>query len=457
STNTAIFAIGGTPATSLAASASTTFTVTFDPAVAGTANAIISFTNNDADEDPYSFAVKGAGSVAAAPSVAITGLPTSFTQLTPIPVTMTFDQAVTGFAASDLILSGATLSGFAGGPSVWTATLTPTGTGDITLSIPANSATNTTGQGNTSATAQSTFNTVVQTSETIVGFMSQRSSALLANQPDITLLGQPGERRFDAQLTQNRLSFLATSHSNPGLWYELNGSVSVLGTGKQEYLFGAVGTQSVVSPTTTLGAMLQFDHSKHRDGVATIEGQGMLVGPYFVTTLQNQPLTFDGRLLWGKTRNKISPFGTYTDRFDTTRLLATLEATGQLVFDDTVVSPKIGFNYVSDRQEAYIDSLNTTIPAQDISMTNLSFGADWASKIPVAKGELLFTGGLAGIWTSGSSNASDLLKGGRGRLDLGLVYRLPENTDIKVDLYLDGIGNGNYQNYGLSVAIEHRF
>jgi hypothetical protein len=60
-TNAADFTITANPTTPITASSSTTFTVTFDPSAVGLRTATISIANNDADENPYTFAIQGTG------------------------------------------------------------------------------------------------------------------------------------------------------------------------------------------------------------------------------------------------------------------------------------------------------------------------------------------------------------------------------------------------------------
>ncbi|HLA56091.1 MAG TPA: choice-of-anchor D domain-containing protein, partial [Flavobacterium sp.] len=60
-TNAADFSLTASPATSLAAGATTTFTVTFNPSALGARNAAISIANNDSDENPYNFSIQGTG------------------------------------------------------------------------------------------------------------------------------------------------------------------------------------------------------------------------------------------------------------------------------------------------------------------------------------------------------------------------------------------------------------
>lgn len=59
--NASDFSITTSPASSVAASGSTTFTVTFNPSAIGNRTATISIGNNDSDENPYTFAISGYG------------------------------------------------------------------------------------------------------------------------------------------------------------------------------------------------------------------------------------------------------------------------------------------------------------------------------------------------------------------------------------------------------------
>jgi hypothetical protein len=55
------FTVTAQPATSVAASASTTFTVQFNPSGTGLRTAILSVSTNDSDENPYGFSIQGTG------------------------------------------------------------------------------------------------------------------------------------------------------------------------------------------------------------------------------------------------------------------------------------------------------------------------------------------------------------------------------------------------------------
>ncbi len=86
------------------------------------------------------------------PKVTIAGHPESFTFPAALSMTFTFDEAVTGFAAADVTVTNGTLSGFANdagaaADTVWTATVKPDGTGDLTVEVAADAVAD--GHGNT--------------------------------------------------------------------------------------------------------------------------------------------------------------------------------------------------------------------------------------------------------------------------------------------------------------------
>ncbi|MGY6628089.1 MAG: beta strand repeat-containing protein, partial [Oceanicaulis sp.] len=67
------------------------------------------------------------------------------------PVTITFSESVTGFAADDLSLTNATASDFAGSGASYTVTITPASDGAVTVGVPANVAQDAAGNQNTAA------------------------------------------------------------------------------------------------------------------------------------------------------------------------------------------------------------------------------------------------------------------------------------------------------------------
>lgn len=72
-TNAADFTVTTQPVSSLAATIGTTdFQITFDPSAAGSRTATVSIANNDADENPYTFAIQGTGNATTSSTITLT-------------------------------------------------------------------------------------------------------------------------------------------------------------------------------------------------------------------------------------------------------------------------------------------------------------------------------------------------------------------------------------------------
>ena len=91
-----------------------------------------------------------------APTVTISTDKTAHNGTGTFTATFTFSETVTGFAASDISLTGGTASNFSGSGAVYTATITPTdGNTDVVLNVAAGVAQDAAGNNNTAATAVS--------------------------------------------------------------------------------------------------------------------------------------------------------------------------------------------------------------------------------------------------------------------------------------------------------------
>ncbi|MCC3426443.1 MAG: VCBS repeat-containing protein, partial [Microcoleus sp. PH2017_01_SCD_O_A] len=86
-----------------------------------------------------------------APTVALTSTSPTTTNA-PFLVTATFSESVTGFIASDVTVANGAVSGFTGSGTTYNFTVTPTATGNVTVDVPAATATDTAGNNNTAAT-----------------------------------------------------------------------------------------------------------------------------------------------------------------------------------------------------------------------------------------------------------------------------------------------------------------
>ena len=231
-----------------------------------------------------------------------------------------------------------------------------------------------------------------------------------------------------------------------------------------EYLFGVVGTHVTVSPYLLLGAMAEFDYLSQENGLAHVEGRGWMVGPYFVAKQRENPLYFEGRLLYGRTLNDVSPFGIYTDNFETERVLAMFKIAGDVEQGATTWMPSVQVSYTTDDQEAYTDSLGNVIPEQGIALGQVELGLDLSHFVPLSDSHaaLELTGGIAAIGSStdGSGYASQVVpeyEGGRARIRLGANYEAEGGSTFSIDAFYDGIGARGFEDFGLQARVALTF
>ncbi len=109
--------------------------------------AIDSASNSNTAAPQFSIVYDSVGPTVAISSTASPGP----TNVSPIPVTVTFNESVTGFDASDLAVFNGTPSGFSGSGTTYTFVVTPTGQGAVTVDVPASVAIDSASNSNTAA------------------------------------------------------------------------------------------------------------------------------------------------------------------------------------------------------------------------------------------------------------------------------------------------------------------
>ncbi|WP_161631341.1 Ig-like domain-containing protein [Pseudophaeobacter arcticus] len=385
-------------------------------------------------------------------------------------VTATFSETVTGFALLDVLVNHGSAVALSGSGAVYTITIQPTGSGDVSVSIAAGVAQDISGNGNLASGTISVQNsTVEETSQLIGQFMNTRATQLINNQPDLTgfLSGNgsgQGKGQFNLAVTRGQGTFDISTRPGSRVWTRLQGAISHEGTSDSAYVFGAIGSHFAVNKNLLLGAMLQLDYLDQDDGAASIKGKGWLIGPYFVTKFPDQNLFVEGRLLYGQSSNDVSPFGTYTDKVDTERFLAMLKVSGSMLYGKTTLIPKAQLTYTTDDQKAYRDSLGNLIPDLGVAWGQVELGLDFETPLETRRGNgaLLLFGGISAIGShvKNSGNAvtvSSNLEGGRARAELGLSYQFADQGVFQVETFYDGIGMSGYESYGLQVGLDLKF
>jgi hypothetical protein len=99
-----------------------------------------------------------------APAVTVTTTTGNPTNLSPIPVTFTFSESVTGFVVGDITVTNGTAGNFSGSGASYTADITPSGQGSVQVSVAAGIASDSATNLNTaSATLSRTYDSVSPT------------------------------------------------------------------------------------------------------------------------------------------------------------------------------------------------------------------------------------------------------------------------------------------------------
>jgi len=86
------------------------------------------------------------------PSVTLSTTAPDPTNSSPIPVTITFSEPVTGFSVAGVTVTNGTLSAFSGSGASYSVNVTPAANGIVTVNVPAGVAVDADGNGNTAAT-----------------------------------------------------------------------------------------------------------------------------------------------------------------------------------------------------------------------------------------------------------------------------------------------------------------
>ena len=493
------------------------FTITYTPTAAGPFSFDLLLTSNDADEGTYTITVSGTAVSGVGPDVAIT-VPERARG--PYTATFAFSADVTGFELGDITVGNGTASNLAGGPSIYSATITPVSSGAptsvVTVDVAANVAQDMNGYGNTAA-AQATTTFIderyvqTRTRAIINNFMALRADQITANDPDLAgrLASRNGSEAgiagvgFSAEgtLANNHVEFATSlrqlfSAAERGKHKRRKELQTMMGLGQQNlggqidengfdvWLQGTmarvesftrnsdigqlyVGADYRFGPSLLVGILAQYDWTDEDDSTQgfKVDGSGWLAGPYVVAKLSER-ITFDGRIAWGRSDNDISPFNTYTDQFDTTRLLTRGTLTGDFDVGGINISPHVGILYFEEDQKAYTDSLGVFIANQDVALGRVTFGPKVSTTFHAADGTVISPHiGIKGIWDFENPENVDLVTGLavgtsddlRARVDAGVAFGMTSGMTVTGNGFYDGIGADDLKAYGGSVNMKVPF
>lgn len=182
------------------------YTATFDLAAAKVANSNLDFstayvgigwnpTYDATNKTKNSYLYIDELSLSESSTPVISSSTSSVTNLNPFPVTITFNNPVTGFTSSDLVITNGTVDAFSGSGATYTANIIPTGEGAVTVNIPAAAATD----GLSNATLAATqFSRTYDITAPTVAILSTETATTSANPIPVTITFSEAVTGFDA-------------------------------------------------------------------------------------------------------------------------------------------------------------------------------------------------------------------------------------------------------------------
>ncbi len=221
------------------------------------------------------------------------------------------------------------------------------------------------------------------------------------------------------------------------------------------------GADYLLTPDLLVGALIQFDDMEESNSAfgSSVSGTGWMAGPYLTARI-GERLLFDVRAEWGQSDNKISPFGTYTDNFETTRWLASASVTGDFSQGDMIIRPNARISFIEETQHAYVDTLNVTIPEQTVTFGQARFGPYFAYRFRNANGGSFEPNiSFEGIYNFGETRGVPIANeptntdGLRGRVTGGFNLTTSEGVRLGVNGFFDGIGSDGYSAYGVKGSL----
>ncbi len=251
-----------------------------------------------------------------------------------------------------------------------------------------------------------------------------------------------------------------------GSFHKFNGGAGSDG----DFAIAHLGVDYLMSPDLLVGGMLQYDRltgSNDNDNSRT-EGTGWMVGPYVTARLQEN-LYLDARVAGGTADNDVTPVGTYTDSFTSTRWLADISLSGEFIRDQWTIRPNAALSWLTDKQKAYTNTLGDTIPSQTVSQGQVRFGPTisrwflgdngWRYEPTLtlnaiySHADTRLHGNTRGITLTTAGDGD----GWRARVAPGISMTSPEGGRLSFTGNYDGIGQSGYEAWGLRLNLGMKF
>lgn len=216
------------------------------------------------------------------PTLNITSTSPNPTNANTIPVTFTFSEAVTGFASDDITITNGTISNFSGSGSTYSATVTPSGDGTISLFVFQGNAVDNAGNSNTFAS----FSIVSDRTKPTVTISSPEVSPTSANPIPINFNFSEAVNNFvvgDITVTGGTLSGFSGSGSS----YSVNLVLSASGSKTIKLLAGVLndsaGNTNNLSSTFSIGYLAACSVASTWNGFFWVNGDPTPNQPAIIT------------------------------------------------------------------------------------------------------------------------------------------------------------------------------
>ncbi len=216
----------------------------------------------------------------------------------------------------------------------------------------------------------------------------------------------------------------------------------------------SVGADYVLSRSLLVGTFVQLDSMQQRSTSKAndVRGTGWMAGPYATLRL-SENVFWQVRGAWGQSSNKVSPFLTYTDSFDSTRWLVSSTLSGRWRSGAWSFRPSASISYMEDTSKSYADTFGVVIPSVKSTLGQAKAGPEVGYRIDLGHTVIEPHAGVQVIWNfANDTTAAGLQVGGenagpsgvRGRVEAGLRAVTSGGIGLDVSGSYDGIGANGY-------------
>ncbi|HSF91725.1 MAG TPA: autotransporter domain-containing protein, partial [Paracoccaceae bacterium] len=292
----------------------------------------------------------------------------------------------------------------------------------------------------------------------VAAILESRGHALISNQPNLrSFLASGFGSGVYASAKDAGGNFKFSTGDNARVWAFGQGQWSTYEGDDAAYYNLAFGAHLIQRENFILGALLEVDRTIATMPEGEFSGLGWLVGPYLIARAPSQPLVFSASYLYGQTENTITLEGLPSEPFKTTRQLFTAGLEGRIELSDRfTLTPSFDLSHLIDAQESYVNGQDDIVAAQTVTLTEASFGLSFKTAMTDSPTPVVFTGGIDGIYTF-SDSILDTAEAMRARVEMGLEIPLSQTSKVRLGTFYDGMGQSNYEAFGVNIAVDIRF